>query len=86
MRLLVNCWDVVGESVCVEVLQLGDGDERANATPQVLLRRWLRCPHQWLSGSTQARVAALADLLQKCGEDMPSKAGEGRTPGRVAEE
>jgi hypothetical protein len=86
MRLLVNCWDVVGESVCVEILQLGDGDERANATPQVLLRRWLRCPHQWQSGSTQARVAALARLLVGCAVDMQQPAAEGRTPGRVAEE
>lgn len=85
-RLLVNAWDVVGESVCVEILELGDGDERVYATHQLLLRRWLRCPPRWQSDNTQARVAALAALLVGCAVDMLDEESEGRTPGRVAEE
>lgn len=86
MRLLVNCWDVVGESVCVEILGWSEADEHANASPQVLLRRWLRCPPQWLSDSTQAQLSALAALLVGAVVDMLPESAEGRTPGRVAVE
>ena len=86
MRLIVNCWDVVGESVCVEVVGWSETDVHASASPQVLLRRWLRCPPRWLSDSTQAQLSALAALLVGAVADMTPTAVEGRTPGRVAEE